>query len=67
MMQAHSYTGRIAPGLPFITYLPPKPGTRPCGGYRETEKPVPSSPKEQHPQHGSKPTGLIEPTDSILG
>lgn len=40
MIQAHSYTGRIAPDFPFITYLPPKPGMRPCGGYREAEKPV---------------------------
>lgn len=52
MLQAHSYTGRIAPGFPFITYFPPKPGTRPFGAYREAEKPAPPAHKEQHPQQG---------------
>ena len=52
MMEAHSYTGRIAHDFPFITYLPPKPETRPCGGYREAEKPAPPSHKEPASNRG---------------
>lgn len=65
-MQAHSYTGRIAPDLPFNIYLP-KPGTQPRSGYRETEKPVSPSWKEQHSQRDSKPAALTGSTKSAQG
>jgi hypothetical protein len=56
-MQAHSYTGRIAPDFPLIPYPPRKPETRPCGSCGEAEKPTYSR-KEQYPQQGSKPISL---------
>ena len=60
MMKTHSYTGRIAPNVPFMTYLPFKPESQPHNGFREQERPTHPR-EEQHPQHGSRHTGL-EPT-----
>lgn len=59
-METHSYTNRIAPAFPFMTYLPLSPEPRPNGGSQEMEMPV--HPRdERHPQHDSRHTGL-EPT-----
>jgi hypothetical protein len=59
-MKAHSYTGRITPVFPFLTYLPLKPEPQPGSGQREVEEPTHPH-KDQHPQHGSRHSGL-EPT-----
>ena len=58
MMQAHSYTGRVAHDFLPIPCLPRKPETRPCGVYRETEKPAPPSSEEQYSQQGPAPVSL---------
>ncbi len=58
-MQTHSYTGRMSPAFPFLTYLPSKP--KPCDGAPEPQ--IPTHPHEdQHPKHGTRHTGL-EPTN----
>ena len=42
MLETHSsYNGRISPGFPFITYLPPKPKPQPFGGSRQAGVPQP--------------------------
>jgi hypothetical protein len=60
MMRTHSYTDRIFPPFPFITYLPHKPKPLPSRGSRQAERPI--QPRKKHQSHhGSKHTGL-EPT-----
>lgn len=58
MLQTHSsYTGRISPGAPFLTYLPQKPKPQPFGGSQQAG--VPTQPGRKHdPPPGSRQQGL---------
>lgn len=56
-MKTHSYTGRISPAFPFLTYLPIKPDPLPSCPPRRPEKPAHPH-EEEESQHGSKHVGL---------
>ena len=58
MLQTHaSYDGRISPGFPFITYLPPKPKPQPLGGSRQAG--VAARPRRKNgPRRGTAAVGF---------